>query len=193
MSGEPERPHFQVNAPMSPHIRKASPDEVSALTALIKESARTLGSNDYSSVQIEAALGTAWGVDTQLISDGTYFVVEIDSTIAACGGWSARKTLFGADGHSGRESELLQPGRDAARIRAFFVHPDWARKGLAKLLLQHCENEARMAGFTSAELMATFPGQRFYRSFGYIGEDRVEHLLRDGIRIEFIPMRKEFL
>ena len=130
------------------------------------------------------------GIDTQLIDDGTYFVVESGGEVAGCGGWSRRATLFGSDAQPGRRSELLDPSRDAARIRAFFVHPEWARRGIGREILERCEAEARNFGFRSAELLATLPGVPFYRSLGYEGENRTRHALRDGITIDFVPMRR---
>lgn len=113
-------------------------EDRSALTALIDVSTRGLMVGDYSAEQLDAAIGSAFGVDTQLIHDGTYFVIEYEGQIVACGGWSKRKTLFGGDAQAGREAELLNPDIDAARIRAFFVHPEHARKGLGRRLLNAC-------------------------------------------------------
>lgn len=144
-------------AAVNPSLRLATIDDIPALTALIQSSARALAANDYTPVQIEAALKTAWGVDSALIRDGTYFVVEIGGEKAACGGWSHRKTLFGGDAQPGRESEILDPATEAARIRAFFVKPEFARQGLGRLLLNHCEAAARQAGFKRAALVATLP------------------------------------
>ena len=171
-------------------IRPATLADLPRLERLIAASARGLAAGDYSAAQIEAALGTAWGVDSELIRDQTYFVVEADGADIACGGWSRRATLFGADAQPGRQSALLDPRRDAARIRAFFVHPDWARHGIGRLLLVHCEAAARADGFAAAELMATLPGARLYRACGYAGEARTVHPLPGGLTIEFIPMRK---
>ena len=145
---------------------------------------------DYTAAQIEAALETAWGVDSEVIGDGTYLVAEAAGEIVACGGWSRRATLFGGDAQADRRSEVLDPGRDAARIRAFFVRPDWARRGIGRALLARSEAEARAHGFRAAELVATLPGERLYRALGYVGDRRVEYPLRDGITIEFVPMRK---
>jgi len=172
--------------------RMATLNDVPALEELIRLSARKLGRPDYTETQIEAALGTAWGVDRELIQDGTYFVVVEQDQIVACGGWSFRETLFGGDGQPGRKSRNLDPLRESARIRAFFVHPDRARLGLGRLLLEKCETEAKARGFRKFELVATLPGQKLYRKFGYQGEKRVEYPLRDGVTIEFIPMKKEF-
>lgn len=171
-------------------IRPATQDDVLALEALITASARVFGRPDYTEAQIEAALGTAWGVDTELVRDGTYFVVEADGAIVACGGWSRRRTLFGADAQPGRESALLDPTVDAARIRAFFVHPDHGRRGIGRSLLDHCEEAARREGFRAAELMATLPGLRLYGAFGYVSGDAIEHPLPGGLTIRFVPMRK---
>jgi len=172
-------------------LRKATLGDILALEALIALSARELCRDDYTVAQIEAAIGSAWGVDTELIRDATYFVAEADGEIVACGGWSRRKTLFGADARAGRESEVLDPRTDSARIRAFFVRPDLARRGIGRVLLEKCESEARAHGFRSAELVATLPGQRLYARFGYAGDERVTYPLSADITIEFVPMRKD--
>jgi GNAT superfamily N-acetyltransferase len=160
---------------------------------LIALSARELCRADYTQAQVEAAIGTAWGVDTQLIRDRTYFVVSASAApdeFLACGGWSKRRTLFGGDQHATREPELLDPQLEAARIRAFFVQPQAARRGIGRTLLAHCEHAAYAAGYRSAELVATLPGQRLYRAFGYSGETRVTYPLANGLSIDFVPMRK---
>jgi GNAT superfamily N-acetyltransferase len=172
-------------------LRKAMLGDRPTLESLIAESARGLSRQDYTDTQIEAALGTAWGVDTELIRDGTFFVVEAEGQIIACGGWSKCRTLFGADRQANRQSELLDPARDSARIRAFFVRPAWARQGIGRALLQWCEAEARAAGFRRAELMATLPGLKLYQAMGYEAEQRIEHDLGGSITIEFVPMRKD--
>ena len=171
-------------------LRKATLEDRPALEELIAQSARGLSRADYTDAQVEAALGSAFGVDSELIADGTYFVAEADGRLVGCGGWSRRATLFGGDAQPGRRSELLDPAKDSARIRAFFVHPDWARRGIGRAILERCEAEARANGFRSAELLATLPGHRFYRTLGYAGDERVRHSLRDGVTIDFIPMRK---
>lgn len=174
-------------------IRHATAVDLADLQQLIALSARELSRPDYTSEQIEGALGSAWGVDTQLIRDQTYFVVLDENFLVACGGWSKRKALFGADSVTRLEPELLNPSRDAARIRAFFVHPNWARRGIGTMLLKRCEAEARAAGFRSAELVATLPGQRLYAASGYIALNPIEHGLSNGVTISFVPMRKERL
>lgn len=172
-------------------LRAARLDDVPVLERLIAASARGLGRPDYSDEQIEAALSGAWGVDTQLIRDGTYLAAEAGGEVVAGGGWSRRRTLFGGDRRGGRQPDLLDPATDAARVRAFFVRPDWARRGIGRALLARCEAEARAHGFRAAELMATLPGERLYRAFGYVAGGRVEYPLAAGISIGFVPMRKE--
>jgi GNAT superfamily N-acetyltransferase len=171
-------------------FRRAALADVPAIERLISASVRGLSRGDYTDEQIEAALGSALGVDSQLVRDGTYFVAESEGRLVACGGWSFRKTLFGADGRADREPEALDPARDAARVRAFFVHPDWARRGLGRALLELCETEARAAGFGCAELMATLPGVRLYQVCGYAAQPAIEHALPGGLSIRFVPMRK---
>jgi GNAT superfamily N-acetyltransferase len=172
-------------------FRKATLTDVPTIHALIAESAWGLSRADYSDAQIEAALQSAWGVDTQLIRDGTYFVAECGGRVIACGGWSWRGTLFGGDAQAGRHSEPLDPTYDAARIRAFFVHPAWARRGLGREMLEHCERSARAHGFRSAELVATLPGERLYRACGYVSQGTREYALPRNQSITFVPMRKD--
>lgn len=172
-------------------IRKATMDERDALQQLIAESARNLSRQHYSDAQIEAAIATVFGVDTTLIEDGTYFVVESDGQLAGCGGWSKRKTLFGGDQYSSRDAGYLDPKTEAAKIRAFFIHPDHARKGVARAILSRCEDEARAQGFRALELMATLPGIEFYKSCGFVETGNFDLGLTDAINLELVPMRKE--
>ncbi|MDQ3797960.1 MAG: GNAT family N-acetyltransferase [Acidobacteriota bacterium] len=176
-------------------IRKANLEDRAAIERLIAESARGLSRDKYSERQIEAAIDSVFGVDTDLILDGTYFVVEANEAgggaIIGCGGWSRRKTLFGGDRFAARDSAELDPQTEAARIRAFFVHPAYARRGIARALLTACESAARDYGFRSLELMATLPGIKFYEAHGYRGGEHVEYETAAGVKIEFLPMRKE--
>lgn len=172
-------------------IRKATLDDRAAIEELIAESARNLSREDYSERQIEAALRTVFGVDTDLIVDGTYFVAASGPLLVGCGGWSRRRTLFGGDRFARRDSSALDPRLEAAKVRAFFVHPQWARKGIGRAILARCEAEAKAHGFRSLELMSTLPGLKLYRAYGYEGTQRVEYEIGDGVRIEFVPMRKE--
>ena len=172
-------------------LRKATLADRPVLERLIADSARGLSRGDYTDAQVEAALAGAFGVDSELIRDGTYFVAESEGQIVGCGGWSRRRTLFGGDAQPGRRSDPLDPERDAARIRAFFVHPASARSGIGRSILERCETEARENGFRAAELLATIPGERFYRALGYSGTERVPHRLSDQVTIDFVPMRKD--
>lgn len=172
-------------------IRKARLDDREAIELLIAESARGLSREDYSEQQIESAIRTVFGVDTDLIEDGTYFVADLDGTLVGCGGWSKRRTLFGGDRFASRDSGELDPAVDAAKIRAFFVHPEYARRGIGRAILSLCESEAEANGFRSIELMATLPGLKLYRAFGYEGSERVRYELGEGASIEFVPMRRE--
>ena len=180
-----------MHAPRDPvRIRKAELADVPAIQALIAVSARALSANDYSHDQIEAALLGAWGVDTELIRDGTYFVGEAEHELVVCGGWGRRATSFGGDAYDRRESRLLDPQTEAARIRAFFVHPRCARQGLGSRLLVLCEDEVRAAGFAAAELVATLPGERLYARHGYVSAGRRSYALPGGGSIDFVPMRR---
>lgn len=171
-------------------IRKAKLDDRAVIERLIEASARGLSLEDYSAQQIEAALATVFGVDTSLILDETYYVAESSGVLLGCGGWSKRRTLFGGDQYARRDARELDPQSEAARIRAFFVHPRHARRGIGRALLEKCERAARAHGFRALELMATLPGVRLYEACGYEAGERVEHLLKDNVMIEFIPMRK---
>jgi GNAT superfamily N-acetyltransferase len=176
---------------MSYQLRAATRADQDALRILIARSARELGAQDYSREQIEGALQGAFGVDTQLIDDGTYFVVEFEGRPVGCGGWSRRRTLFGGDAHRERDAAELDPRVDAAKIRAFFVDPDHARRGIGRALLERCESEAREHGFRRLELMGTLPGVRLYEALGYKRGAMVHYPVADGVSIEFIPMSKE--
>ena len=175
---------------MDYRIRKATLDERAALERLIAESARGLSREDYTDVQIEAAIKSVFGVDTDLIVDGTYFVAEAGSELVGCGGWSRRRTLFGGDRYANRDAGELDPATEPAKIRAFFVHPSWARKGVGRAILGACERAARDYGFRSVELLATLPGLKLYAAQGYEPGERVVYEVGDGVSIEFVPMRK---
>jgi GNAT superfamily N-acetyltransferase len=171
-------------------LRRATLSDLGALEALIALSARTLGAREYSLAQIEGALRGAFGVDTQLIRDGTYFAVEQGGQLVGCGGWSRRRTLFGGDARPDRDASELDPRQDAAKIRAFFVHPEFARRGIGESILERCEHEAAAHGFTRFELMATLSGIRFYAAHGYVAGEPVKWPLGAGLSIDFLPMAK---
>jgi GNAT superfamily N-acetyltransferase len=172
-------------------IRLASDEDILALRELIGLSVRALQSGDYSAEQIEGALGTVFGVDRRLIADGTYFVAEANGILAGCGGWSKRRTLFGSDRQSGREDALLDPLCENARIRAFFVHPEWARRGVGSRILAACESAAMDAGFSGFELGATVTGERLYSKRGYKAVELVETPLANGLSLRIIRMVKK--
>lgn len=171
-------------------LRPADERDIPALSRLIRESAHALSRGDYSTAQVDAALVGVFGVDTQLIQDQTYFVIEAEGLPVACGGWSYRATLFGNDTIAGRSSDSLDPKTDAAKIRAFFVHPEHARRGLGKWILNHCESAARSAGFTRLELGATLPGLRLYEACGYVAGVRQDHIMENGMPLPVVPMSK---
>jgi Kdo2-lipid IVA lauroyltransferase/acyltransferase len=176
----------------APVLRTATMADVPGLRALIARSARGLSTEEYRPAQIEGALQGAFGVDTQLLTDQTYFVVEAAGLIVGCGGWSFRSTLFGGDARNGRDCSTLDPQTQAAKIRAFFVDPGHARRGIGSLLLEHCEQQARAHGYSQVELMATLPGAKLYAARGYVAESLVHFEVGSGESIEFIPMRKSF-
>ena len=173
------------------HIRKAESADIPALRDLIEQSIRVLQQGDYTPRQMEGAIGHALGLDTQLIDDGTYFVAEAGGEIAGCGGWSMRKTLFGSNHGPHRSLEMLDPRVDAARIRAIFVHPRWARRGLGSLLLAHCEAAAQAAGFTRFQMGATLTGVPLYKLKGYTATERIEVPLPNGEVLPVISMCRE--
>ena len=172
-------------------IRPAIAADARALEALIRESVLGLSGADYSPEQLASALQHLFGVDTRLIEDGTYYVVESGDRPVACGGWSRRRTLFGGDQYSHRSDDRLDPKTEAARIRAFFVHPDWARRGVARLLLRECERAARAGGFRRLELMATLTGLPFYEREGFVVLERQDLELPDAVRFPLARMVRD--
>jgi GNAT superfamily N-acetyltransferase len=173
------------------HLRLAVPEDVPVLRGVIDASVRGLQTEDYTPAQIEGALQTVFGVDSQLIADGTYIVAEAGSNvIAGCGGWSKRKTLYGGDRWAEREDSLLDPLRDAAKIRAFFIHPAWARRGVGTLILQACEDAARAAGFLRFEMGATLTGAKLFSAKGYVPVKPISIPLANGESLPVIHMEK---
>jgi N-acetylglutamate synthase-like GNAT family acetyltransferase len=174
------------------HLRLAHEQDIPALENLIPLSVRSLQLAYYSSAQIEAALGAIFGVDRQLISDRTYFVVEEKNQIVGCGGWSRRKAMFGGDRERAGEDALLNPENDPAPIRAFFVHPNWARRGIGRSILASCEEAIREWGFQSAELVATLTGEPLYAAFNYTVTERYEIPMAGGLLLPVVRMAKQF-
>jgi len=174
-------------------LRLAHADDIPKLETLIERSVRELQSPYYSSAQMDGALGTVFGVDRQLVRDHTYFVVEQKGALVACGGWSKRASLFGSDTARMKEDALLDPHSQAARIRAFFVHPQAARRGLGRAILLACEEAIRAARFHQIELVATLAGVDFYRAFGYNTGERYEVPLANGLSLPVVPMTKNLI
>jgi len=170
---------------MNVELRPATLTDIPALQELIRVSVTALSAEHYTSEQIQSALSHVFGVDTQLIMDGTYFVAEIEGQLAGSGGWSKRTTLFGGDqSKANRVDSLLNPAVEAARIRAFYVHPRWSRRGVGSRILTACEEAARAAGFSRIELVATLPGEPLYAARGY---ERAEAMLLETPDGESLP------
>jgi N-acetylglutamate synthase-like GNAT family acetyltransferase len=205
------------------HIRNAVAADIPKLRALIDASVRGLQAEDYTPEQIEGALKTVFGVDSQLIADGTYFVAEaapetklectkshIQRTLrggrvadpplrfgarevvaVGCGGWSKRKTLFGGDQWAARQNSLLDPRVDAAKIRSFFIHPEWPRRGIGSAILEACESAAKSAGFSRAEMGATLTGVKLFQVRGYVALEAIEIPLENGASLTVVRMTKQ--
>ncbi|STX28564.1 N-acetylglutamate synthase [Legionella beliardensis] len=173
------------------NIRLAQFNDLNSLNHLIQLSARELSRKDYSVEEINSAIEYVFGVDTELVLDQTYYVLEKDNQLVGCGGWSKRKTLFGGNQFKAREdAAYLNPLQEAAKIRAFFIHPQFARQGLGSILLQHCEYEATQQSFMSFEMMATLPGVKLYRAAGYQWVKDIFITLPNGIEVRFVKMSK---
>jgi N-acetylglutamate synthase-like GNAT family acetyltransferase len=173
-------------------VRLAREEDAPEIETLIRISARVLQSSHYSEPQIEGALGSVFGVDHQLLSDRTYFLAEHKGQIVGCGGWSKRATLFGSDAMKTGMDIELDPKCDSARIRAFFIDPDWARRGIGRTILKRCEKAIRLAGFRSVELVATLTGEPFYEAHNYSQRERFEVLLANGLTLPVVRMVKHF-
>lgn len=172
-------------------LRLAREGDVAALEELIALSARVLQAPHYSPAQVDAALGGIYGVDRQLIRDGTYFVAEDRGVLVGCGGWSKRRSLYGGDGGRPGEDPLLDPARDAARIRAFFVHPSWARRGIGRSIMTACEKAIRKSRFGTVDIVATLAGEPLYASFGYTAVERFEIAMSGGLKLPVVRMSKK--
>lgn len=175
-------------------IRPATEADIPALLALIEQSVRVLQRGDYPPSQIDASIGSAFGIDRQLLTDQTYFVATPTGdpqTLTACGGWSFRRTLAGSDSLANRDNRPLDPATDYAKIRAIFVHPAWSRRGLGSLILDHCEQAAHAAGFTRFEMGSTITGVKLYSLRGYAETARIGMPLPNSETMEVVVMRKE--
>ena len=171
-------------------LRLALPDDIPTLQQLITRSARELSRGFYTGREIESAIRYVFGVDSALVADGTYYVVEAGDAVAGCGGWSRRRTLYGGDQRPVGPQSFLDPAHDSARIRAFFVAPEFARRGIGRRLLDHCAGAAVAAGFRSLELMATLPGVPFYEALGFTPVEPVTDTLPDGTPLRFVRMTR---
>jgi GNAT superfamily N-acetyltransferase len=172
-------------------IRGATTEDVPEIEQLIVTSVRALSVGYYTSEVVERALVQVFGVDTQLIADATYYVALLEGILVGCGGWSRRKTLFGSDrAKAGADDGLLDPAVDAARIRAFYVHPQWARRGIGSRILKYCEGAAHDEGFRRAELGATLPGRPLYAAYGYVEREEIRVDLGDGNTLTGFRMEK---
>jgi len=172
-------------------LRLATPADLPGIRELIPRSVEALSAGFYTPEQVTSAIRYVFGPDTQLIADGTYFVAEAEGEIVACGGWSWRRTLYGGDQMKTADDPQLDPAHEAARIRAFFVHPGWARRGIASAIMKACVDAASEAGFRRLALMSTLPGEPLYRAFGFVAGERVTDTLPDGVGVPFVPMERE--
>jgi len=176
--------------------RLATEDDLSAIRALMDVAIAEHLKAFLDPAQVELSK-SIMGLDTQLIADRTYFLVEEEASsssgrrLAGCGGWSRRATLYGGDHSTAqRNAALLDIAKDAARVRAMYTHPDFARRGVGRLILQICENAAREAGFKAVELMATMSGEPLYRACGYEDIQRIVAASKDGVDVPGVRMGK---
>jgi GNAT superfamily N-acetyltransferase len=169
--------------------RLATRDDLAAMRALMNAAIAELQKSVLSDAEI-AASRTIMGLDTQLVDDGTYFVVEEHGELVGCGGWSRRTTMYGGDHSPGRDAVLLDPTKDAARVRAMYTSPTFTRRGVGRLILSLCEDAARREGFRSIELVATLSGEPLYRACGYEAVERFSDE-RGGVPVPLLKMRKD--
>jgi len=177
----------KVNAGMS--HRLATLAELSELERLMTESIKRLVGAYLDSARVEASF-EIMGVDTQLIEDGTYYAVECEGRVVGCGGWSRRATLFGGDHSAGRDARLLDPATEAARVRAMYTHPDFARRGIGRRVLRLCEEAAAAEGFRDLELVATVAGEPLYSACGFVVVERIEVPTSKGVTVPCARMVK---
>ena len=170
--------------------RIATLDDEPKLKELMRLSIQDLQIDFLTPEQIEAS-HDCMGLDTQLIKDQTYFIIEDDGEIAGCGGWSNRQTLFGASHSTGRDDSFIDPAKDPARIRATYTHPNFARRGVGKLIMKLCEGIAREKGFKSTVLAATLAGEKLFTSCGYKPIERFEATSNKGVEVPMVRMGKK--
>jgi GNAT superfamily N-acetyltransferase len=173
-------------------LRLAEPADLPALRALMDLAIARLQA-PFLSPEAVAASFSIMGLDTQLVADRTYFVVEAGDRIAGCGGWSRRATLFGGDHSAGRDAAVLDPAKDAARVRAMYTHPDFARRGVGRMILDACEAAAAAEGFGRCELAATLAGEPLYLACGYRQIERFDERTPQGVEVPLVRMSKSLI
>lgn len=172
-------------------LRHARPDDIAEIERVMRESISGISSRTYDPRQVASSLRFIAHLDRDLVNDNTYFVVEVDGEIAGCGGWSGRGRLYAGSGSSSDDARLLDPATEPARIRAMFVAPRFERRGIGRMILQACEDEARMAGFRRLELMAMLSGHALYLATGYRDVENVDAKLEDGTPYPLTRMEKK--
>jgi GNAT superfamily N-acetyltransferase len=172
-------------------LRPAQEVDMPVLRDLIERSAAALSVGFYTQQQVESVTREVFGVDSQLVADATYYAIETDGAIVACGGWGRRSTSFGGDQAKSEPERLLDPATEPAKIRDFFVDPRWARRGLGSMLMTHCAAQAAAAGFGTLELVSTMPGEPLYRALGFTEVDRFDLVLRGGVLVPVARMRRQ--
>ena len=184
-----EEPGSAENGPVPLTHRAATPGDLAALSVVMDDAIGALQEGFLTPEQIESSRAIM-GIDTQLVRDGTYFVVECDGQVAGCGGWSRRATLYGGDQTPGRDPELLDPMVDPARVRAMYTNPAFVRRGVGRLILALCEQAAAAEGFTRLELMGTMAGEPLYRAYGFVPVERLTDD-RGGAAVPLVKMAKD--
>lgn len=180
----------RAEAPGGLAFRKATLGDVAGIERVMRESLATLGRQTYDANQVASSIAHVARLDRELVTDNTYFVATADGRIVGCGGWSRRGKLYAGSAAEGDESRLLDPASEAARVRAMFVVPEWARRGIGRVILERCEAEARAEGFRKIELMAMLSGEAMYAACGYDVVERVTPPLADGTRLPLTKMEK---
>ena len=173
-----------------PVLRLARLDEAEAIDALMKLATRDIFPRVYTAEQTASAIRYVAAVDRQLIADGTYFVVEADGELIACGGWSRRAKLYTGSGEAEGDDRVLDPATEPAHIRAMYTRPDWTRRGLGRRILEACEAAARADGFTTMNLGATLPGLPLYEAFGFVRTSDEDVVMPDGVALACVWMTK---
>jgi GNAT superfamily N-acetyltransferase len=173
-----------------PELRLAGPDEADAIDALMKAATRDLFPSTYDAAQTAASIRFIASVDRTLLTDGTYFVIEADGELVACGGWSRRDKLYTGSGAGDADARLLDPATEPARIRAMFTRADWTRRGLGRQILNACEAAAKAEGYRRLALMATMPGVPLYAACGFESIADAEVRMPDGTTIASVSMEK---